>query len=68
MTPGDIRPLRELVREAIIEALKASHGRTQIAAVRLGITQRHIYNKVREYKIDLADFRTQKHITFRKSL
>lgn len=65
MTPRDIRPLRELVREAIIDALRISHGRTQIAADRLGITQRHIYNKVREYKINLAEFRTQSRIHFR---
>lgn len=59
-----IRPLRDVVREHIIQALVESHWRTQIAADLLGISQRHIYNKIREYELDLDELRRQSSIHF----
>ena len=64
MSAADIRPLRELVREHIIRALEASHWRVQIAAGMLGITDRHVYNKIREYNIDLSQMRRQSKLHF----
>ena len=61
---ADIRPLREVVKEHIILALRVSHWRPSIAAKLLGITQRHVYNKVHEYELDLYEIRRQQNLQF----
>lgn len=61
---SDIRPLRDVVREHIIMALRVSHWRTGVAAKLLGITQRHVYNKVKEYQLDLYEIRRQQNLQF----
>ena len=52
-----IRPLREVVRELVIEALVHTYGNKQETAVLLGITTRTVENKMREYGISLEQVR-----------
>lgn len=44
-----IRPLRQVIEELVTNALIENYWDTQRAAEQLGITQRTIYNKMREY-------------------
>jgi len=63
MTPSDIRPLRELEKEAIIKALIMTYN-VKRAALLLEITDRTIYNKMRSYGISLAWIKQQRRIEF----
>lgn len=47
-----IRPLAELERDAICDALRLSAGNRSEAARRLGISRRSLYNKIGEYEKD----------------
>ena len=49
-TPSRIKPLRELEKEAILEALKACGGNRTRAAELLGISVRTLRNKLRLYR------------------
>ena len=47
--------LRELEREAIVNALLRHEGRRQAAADELGITRRTLLNKIKEYSIEAKE-------------
>lgn len=49
---ADVRPLAELERAAIFDALRQSAGNRSEAARRLGISRRSLYNKIGEYERD----------------
>jgi DNA-binding NtrC family response regulator len=61
---ADIRPLADVTEKHIRAALHVSHYHTGTAARWLGMSQRHLYNKIREYKIDLAFCRAQLKLNF----
>lgn len=48
-TPG-VRPLVDVERDAIMEALRASNGNRSAASRRLGISRRALYNKIDGYR------------------
>jgi transcriptional regulator of acetoin/glycerol metabolism len=64
MSAADIRPLADVERETIVHALVQT-GHVERAAVRLGITGRTIYNKMRKYGITLEWIHQQRKLTFR---
>jgi len=47
----DVRPLRELEKKAIAEAISACHGNVQRTAAQLGIGRNTLYRKMREYEL-----------------
>jgi DNA-binding NtrC family response regulator len=49
---ADVRPLAEMERAAIFDALRQSAGNRSEAARRLGISRRSLYNKIGEYEQD----------------
>ncbi|MDR6935603.1 sigma-54 dependent transcriptional regulator [Luteibacter sp. 3190] len=51
----DPRTLDDIEREAILDALIASDGDRAMAAARLGISTRTIYNKLARYRADAPD-------------
>lgn len=57
MSVSDIRPLREVVRELVIEALVHTYGNKKETAILLGITTRTVENKMRQYGISLEQVR-----------
>jgi len=63
MSAADIKPLRDVERESIIYALVQT-GHVERAAIRLGITGRTIYNKMRKYGITLEWIKQQRKLTF----
>ena len=50
-TEADIRPLRELEREAIVNALRATGGHRKRTAKLLGMSERTLYRKIDQYKL-----------------
>jgi len=42
-----------LKKRLIIKALKKHNGKRRLAAKELGISERTLYRKIKEYKIDL---------------
>jgi len=50
---GGARTMREVEREAIIQALKETGGNRTHAAEALGISRRTLQNKIKDYEIDL---------------
>ncbi len=49
--PDEIKPLREVEREAIIRALKATGGHRKRAAQLLDMPERTLYRKLRQYNL-----------------
>jgi len=49
--PAVVRPLREVEREAIAEALSVCEGNIKQAAARLGIARNTLYRKMEEYEL-----------------
>jgi len=47
----DVRPLRELEKKAIAEAISVCHGNVQRTAAQLGIGRNTLYRKMREYEL-----------------
>ena len=58
--PAGRRPragtLRDMEREAIVEALHRHEGHRQNAADELGITRRTLLNKINEYELDTSQW------------
>ena len=50
-TEADIRPLRELEREAIVNALRATGGHRKRTAKLLGMSERTLYRKIDHYEL-----------------
>lgn len=50
-TESDIRPLRELEREAIVNALRATGGHRKRTAKLLGMSERTLYRKIDQYNL-----------------
>jgi sigma-54 dependent transcriptional regulator, acetoin dehydrogenase operon transcriptional activator AcoR len=50
-TGEDVRPLREVEKQAIAEALNACRGNIQRTAARLGIGRNTLYRKMQEYAL-----------------
>jgi len=50
--PGEVKPLAELEREAIERALALASGNRRVAAERLGIGLRTLYDKLKRYGIE----------------
>jgi PAS domain S-box-containing protein len=53
--PASVRPLREVEREAIIEALSCCGGNIVKTAARLGISRNTLYRKLEEYHLAAAE-------------
>ena len=51
LTPEEIKPLREVEREAIVRALKATGGHRKRAAQLLDMPERTLYRKLRQYNL-----------------
>ncbi|MGQ9664883.1 MAG: sigma 54-interacting transcriptional regulator [bacterium] len=49
---GEITSLREIKKEAIVEALNTAHGNKKKAAQILGISRRSLYNYLKKFNID----------------
>ncbi|MGH8092952.1 MAG: sigma-54-dependent transcriptional regulator [Chthoniobacterales bacterium] len=52
-TPGLVRSLHEMERNAILDALAQCHGNKKKAAALLGIQRPTLYNKMKRYQIQL---------------
>lgn len=50
--PGDKRSLDDVERQMIAEALERLNGRRKAVAEELGISERTLYRKIKEYKLD----------------
>jgi len=57
MSAADIKPLREVVKDLVWEALIETYGNKKQSAALLGVTTRTIENKMREYGITLEQVR-----------
>lgn len=49
----DIRPIDDIEREAIVRALKHFNGKRSQAAKALGLSERTLYRKIKEFNLDL---------------
>ena len=49
---GALRELEEKEREMIARALEKNHGKRKLAAQDLGISERTLYRKLKEYNLD----------------
>ena len=47
----DVRPLRDVERDAIVKALRATDGHRKKAAELLGMAERTLYRKIQEYNL-----------------
>ncbi|MFN3821542.1 MAG: sigma-54 interaction domain-containing protein, partial [bacterium] len=50
---GGIKPLFEVEKEAIVQALKITGGNVPLAALHLGIGKSTLYRKIQEYQIEI---------------